>query len=485
MLKESEILDYIAQDKASTQKRQAKLGLKYYEGDHDIQNYKLYFYDAQGNLVEDTNRSNIKISHPFFTELVDQETQYMLSGKGNYVCTDNAQLQPLLDDYFNNNEDFTAELSEVLTGAVAKGYEYMYAYQNADGKLAFQCADSLGVVEVDAKYSGDGKPYVIYHYIERIDKDNNKVQRVQVWDDAQTWYYTRIGDGKLELDKADPTAGKYNPRPHILYKKDNDDNTYYEGLGFIPFFRLDNCRKRYSALKPIKALIDDYDLMSCGLSNNLQDASEYLVVVKGFQGDNLEELMQNIKTKKHIGVSGDDGGGVEYKTVDIPYDARKVKLELDEKNIYRFGMGFNSAQVGDGNVTNVVIRSRYALLDLKCNKLETRLKQFLRQIIKVVIEEINKQNNTAFTAGDVYFDFKREIMTNAVDNAQIELSQAQKRKTDIDTLLALEATLGSDLVIEQVCDVLDLEYTEIKSKLPNTEDDFAALYGVGATGGTE
>lgn len=153
----------------------------------------------------------------------------------------------------------------------------------------------------------------------------------------------------------------------------------------IPFFRLDNGVKQFSGLKPIKALIDDYDLMSCGLSNNLQDASEYLVVVKGFQGDNLEELMQNVKTKKHIGVDGEGGGDVEFKTVDIPYQARQTKLELDEKNIYRFGMGFNSAQIGDGNVTNIVIKSRYALLDLKCNKLEIRLKQFLRKILKVVI----------------------------------------------------------------------------------------------------
>ena len=100
---------------------------------------------------------------------------------------------------------------------------------------------------------------------------------------------------------------------------------YYEGFGFIPFFRLDNCQKQFSGLKSIKELIDDYDLMSCGLSNNLQDASEYLVVVKGFQGDSLDELVHNVKTKKHIGVDGDDGGDVEFKTVDVPYDARKTK----------------------------------------------------------------------------------------------------------------------------------------------------------------
>ena len=134
---------------------------------------------------------------------------------------------------------------------------------------------------------------------------------------------------------------------------------------------------------PIKDLIDDYDLMSCGLSNNIQDTNEALYVVKGFQGDNLDELMLNIKSKKHIGV--DEEGDVEIRTVDIPYQARQTKLDLDEKNIYRFGMGFNSAQLGDGNVTNIVIKSRYALLDLKCNKLEIRLKQFKDRFCAIVL----------------------------------------------------------------------------------------------------
>lgn len=344
MLTESEILQFIQEDSASEKKLHSEIGRRYYEGEHEIKHYKLYYYNSDGELIEDNTRSNIKISHPFFTEFVDQEVQYMMSGKSAFIKSDLPELQAELDEYFNENEDFVSELYDVLTGCVSKGFEYMYAYRNAEGKLAFQCADSMGVIEIESKYSSDGKHYYIYWYTERINKDKQRVRRVQVWDDSQTFYYTQIEDGKLTKDTAE--EGKPNPRPHVLYNKDNDDNTYFEGLGFIPFFRIDHCKKQFSALKPIKALIDDYDLMSCGLSNNLQDASEYLVVVKGFQGDNLEELMANVKTKKHIGVNGNDGGGVDFKTVDIPYEARKAKLELDETNIYRFGMAFNWRKSG-------------------------------------------------------------------------------------------------------------------------------------------
>lgn len=463
MLTVDEISRLIQEDATSDKKRFARTGQRYYESDHDIRNYRLFYYDADGNIKEDTTRANIKIPHPFFTELVDQEVQYMLSND-DFVKSDDPDLQKHLDDYFNCNEDFQAELYDVLTGCVAKGFEYMYAYKGADDRLKFECADSIGVVEVRAKDTDDNTEYVIYWYIDRIEKGHKKIKRIQVWDALQTYYYVQDSEGAIVPDE----DAEINPRPHVIYSK--GAQMYYDNFGFIPFFRLDNCRKQFSALKPIKDLIDDYDLMSCGLSNNLQDASEYLVVVKGFQGDNIEELIQNVKTKKHIGVDGDDGGDVEFKTVDIPYQARQTKLELDEKNIYRFGMGFNSAQMGDGNITNIVIKSRYALLDLKCNKLEIRLKQFLRKILKIVLAEINAENGTDYRQSDVYFNFEREVMTNAADNAQIELTDAQTEQTKINTLLNLAQTLDNETLVERICDVLDLDYNEVKAKLPNEDE---------------
>lgn len=469
-LTEQEILDFITNDRTSDKKRFARIGQRYYEGDHDIKNYRLFYYDANGEIQEDKTRSNIKISHPFFTELTDQEVQYMMSGKDGFMKSDIPELQNELNEYFNENEDFQSELYDTLTGTVTKGFEYMYAYKNKDDRTSFMNADSLGVVEVRAKDTQCNCDFVIYWYIDKIVKDDKKIKKIQVWNDEKVWYYIQEEEGKLILDECE----EINPKPHTVYKKGDKDQLYFENYGMIPFFRLDNCRKQWSSLKPIKDLIDDYDLMSCGLSNNLQDAQEYLVVVNGFQGDNMDELMQNIKTKKHIGV--DDGGGVEFKTVAIPYEARQVKLGLDEMNIYRFGMGFNSAQVGDGNVTNVVIKSRYALLDLKCNKLEIKLKQFLRKLLKPVLKEINDRLGTDYQQKDVYIEFEREVMTNASDNAVIEKTKADTDMVRINTLLSLAQTLDNETIVQSICEVLEIDYEHIKDKLPEqkTEEDLLA-----------
>ena len=461
MLSIEEIKFFIDDDTSSERKSQARVGQRYYDAEHDILNYRLFYYDADGEVQEDKTRSNIKISHPFFTEIVDQQAQYMLNGD-SFIKSDDAKLQSELDKVFN--DDFTSELTETIKSTIVNGFGYMYCYKDVNNNFRFENADSMGVVEVRAKDTDDKCKYVIYWYIDKNTKAQKRIKRIQVWDSEQIYFYTQEDDGTIVLDDTE----EYNPRPHIIYRNSGDDESlYYDTLGFIPFFRLDNNRKQESGLKPIKALIDDYDLMACGLSNNITDSAEAYFVVSGFQGDNLDQLITNLKNKKHIGV--DIGGAVDMKTVDIPYQARLTKLQLDETNIYRFGMGFNSAQIGDGNITNVVIKSRYALLDLKCDKLEKNLKKFLREMIGIVLDDVNKRNFTDYSMKDVYFDFEREIITNASDNASIKKVEADTKASEINVLLGLKGVLDDDTVLSLICESLDIDYNEIKGKLPTNE----------------
>lgn len=157
------------------------------------------------------------------------------------------------------------------------------------------------------------------------------------------------------------------------------------------------------------------------------------------------------------------------KTVEVPYEARKVKLELDKENIYQFGMGFNAAQVGDGNITNVVIKSRYALLDIKCGKLETHLRQMMGGIIDVVLQQINKDKGTAFTRADVKMDFTRTCITNESDNAAIDSAEAAAVQTKVNTLLAAAAQLGVEAVLQPLCKVLELDEAEVRKSLEQTD----------------
>lgn len=465
MLTENEIKRFLQDLDGSKWKQQAKTGQKYYDAEHDILNTRLFYYNADGELQEDKTRSNIKICHPFFTELADQTAAYMLSFKEfPLTAKETAEgLQEHLEAYFD--DDFWAESNDLITGAYVKGSEYLYAYKNEEDKLSFMCADALGVAEVKARDAGDGKDHVIYAYSDTADFGKKKVKKIQVWDAEEVYYYVQEKDGKIEKD----TTVEYNPRPHTIITDGKTGEKQGYSFGFLPFFRMDNNRKRISGLKPIKALIDDYDLMECGLSNNLTDFDTPLHVVSGFEGDNLDELQQNLKTKKIVGV--DTEGDVQVRTVDIPYQARKVKADEDRDNIYKFGMGFNSSQVGDGNITNIVIRSRYSLLDMKANKLENQFKKLLKGLLKIVIAEINANNGTDYKASDVKIEFEHSIITNESENISNSKTEAETKQLEVNTVLNVAMQVGDEQALKAICGIMEWDFEEIQSKVEKAKKE--------------
>lgn len=464
MLTTEEIKYFIDEDRASTLKRNAREGLRYYEGRHDIENYRVFFIDENGKPQEDLTKSNIRISHPFFTELVDQKTQYYLSGKDSFITSSIPELQTELDSYFDGR--FKAELADVITYGSAEGFSWLYGYKDEYNKTRFEFAEGLTVVEVPAKYASDKQDHIIYYYVDKVEKDKI-IFAIEVWDKEQIYFY-QMADGSITEDKNLPI----NPRPHTIFEEEKDGSRVYDSYGLIPFWRFDNNRKRTSDLAPIKDIIDDYDLHACGISNNLQDLADGYFVVKGFDGDNIGELIQNLKAKKAVGVGA--GGDVDVKTVNVPYEARQAKMAIDEVNIYRAGMGFNSAQVGDGNITNVVIKSRYSLLDMKCDKLDKSVNKLLLPIVEIVLKEINENHGTEYTMKDVSVKFNRETITNELDNANIDLTKAQRQQTEVNTLLTLAEKLDNETIVKGICQSLDIDYEDIKSKLP-TEESGAGL----------
>lgn len=477
-----EISDIIAQDSSSKLKIDARKGEKYYEGENDILNHRIFYFDGDGVLVEDKFASNIRVPHGFFKELVDQKVSYLINPLDRHVTSENEALDKELARYFD--ESFNLELLEACTDASKNGSGYLYAYTSASGEARFQHSSMLGTVEVRDSLTDADCDFMIYRYLDRIDRNQTEVERIVVWDANWMWYFIKTDKG-IVLDESRLPD---NPRAHMQWEDDSQEGTFYSGFGFIPFWRVDNNRNRQSDLKPVKAIIDDYDLMKCGLSNNLQDLTEGFFVVKGYNGDDggLTEMITNFRKKRHIGVS--EEGGVEIQTVQIPYEARKVNMEIDKENIYQFGMGLNTTGLKDTSATtNIAIKTAYALLDLKCNRFEMRLKAMMKKIASFVVDEINKRNNTAYTLDEVNIEFKREVMTNATDNAQIELTEAQTIQTQAATLLNVATIYGDEAVLEAVCALLDLDAEEVRASVQDQGSLNQAIGALtdGATDGDE
>lgn len=468
MLSVAEIKRFIDDDITSERKKFAGIGQNYYEGKHDILNYEMYYFNADGNLVKDEYRSNIKISHPFFTLLADQLAAYTMSFKDNPIrAKQNVEgLQEKLDLYFNDK--FWEEMLEAVKGAYVKGFDYIYGYKGKDNRLEFQQADGMGVVEVRAKDTDDGCEYFIYWYIDRIDKGKKRIKRIQVWSETETHYFVQVGNGKIEVDK----SVAVNPRPHVVYTDEKTGKRMGYALGYIPFWRLDNNKKQISGLSPIKRLIDDYDLHACSLSNNLKDFDTPIHLISGYQGDNYDELQMNLKTKKLVGVDSD--GSIDIKTVDIPYQARKEKLELDEKSIYKFGMGTNTTALKDSNATtNIGIKAAFYDLDLKASEKTKKVCSLLDDIIPVVLAEINAEEGTDYQRSDVEYHFERFTMTNETENIANEKAKAETKQIEVNTILNVAANVGDEQTLKAICDVMDWDFEELQGQIELLQEERA------------
>ena len=108
----------------------------------------------------------------------------------------------------------------------------------------------------------------------------------------------------------------------------------------------------------------------------------------------------------------------------------------------------------------------------------------MRKLLKLVLKEINDTQGTDYEQKDIYFTFDREIITNAQENAQIDLTKAQEQQAKLTTILNASAQLGDELTKQLICEALDLDYDDIKDKLPKPEDDPTAA-AQAALGGVE
>lgn len=456
------IKQVIDNDRSSSYKEKMRTGINYYKHQHDIEKLRFFYVDNEGKVHEETARSNIKIPHSYFTELSDQKTQYLLSNPVE-IITEQEGLQKYLDEYVD--EEFQLLLQEVVDGGNQKGYEFVYVKLN-DERVSFAVADSLKVVMI---YDDNNQLIAIIRYYDsEIYKDDKavKVTKAELWDTEKVYYFVSNDNQAYQIDR----SYEINPTYYNTMIDKETNNVYGQSLGaalgiddFIPFLRYDNNKYRTTDLEPIKALIDDYDLMACSLSNNLQDYDQPFFAVKGFNGDNYEHLINNLRSRGAVGTG--ENGGIEVHTVNIPVEARKEKLKVDKEGIYKFGMGFDSSQVGDGNVTNVVIQSRYTLLDLKCNKAEIRLKKLLKQMLKLIIADINRRFNKAYTTDDLEIIITRSTMVDEKEVADIEKVKVESKQIEIDNLLNAASRLDDESVLERICEILEFEFDEVKQRL--------------------
>jgi SPP1 family phage portal protein len=306
------------------------------------------------------------------------------------VCSSDLVEKLLLD----LGRDFKKKLKAYAIEASKKGRAHFQTYIK-DGKFNYKLINSEQIVvcydeeEVDA----------IIHFYE---KGEEKFAQLLTKASVSDWILK--GDTYYLLGEI---------RPSIVLKTLVDGRIQGqspESWGMMPITVTYNNDDKQTDLEPVRASIDIYDIINSDFANNLDDFQDVYWVLQGFQGESLEDFLKQVKQLKAIKVG--EGGNAHMETIDIPVDARKTLMEITEDNIFKFGMGLNTEKIAGGSLTNVVIKARYADLDLKANDFEQEIKEGIYQLLDLLNVYYKITNQPTFTLDEIDITFDRSSLIN-------------------------------------------------------------------------
>jgi len=390
-----------------------RVGDAYYDSDNTkimARKKLMYARDTGTNadyLIEDPYKANNKLAAGYYKILVDQKIQYSL-GK---PVTIRAGKQDILD--LLGKEEFPKALKKTGKAASKKFIGWAQPYISGDEKFKLMHIPSEQVIAMYKTDDADELDYAIRFYPVTIlnSKDEMvKVIRVEVWDDIQVTYYQQDPENK----EYKFLEGVVNPRPHMIQKLQYGDTvTQSENLswGKVPLIPFYNNDERVHDLKPVRRHIDVYDIVESDFANNLEDIQDIYWVLKGYNGTNLDTFLNEVRKYKTLKVS--DEGDAHAESVNIPTEARTAMLDRINDDIFRFGRGVDTSKTGDGNITNIVIKSRFANLDLKANEFESECRDFIDRVMRFLNRYL--QINGQTPVGDYDVTFNRSMIMNETE----------------------------------------------------------------------
>ncbi len=340
------------------------LGRKYYYF-KPVQKKSIdYFIDGQVKTKEFTDNQEVYTN--WFKVLVNQKIDYSLSK--DVTINSNLPIEFNIDEMLNN----------VGLNSSIDSISWVQLYINKSNKLDWTIRNDSQIFAIFDEY----KKYIekiIYFWIdekELIKKEDEQNISVQIWDTEKV----------IEFDLKNGKASNVVIKSHyfeVLKYRDIEEKINPKSFGFIPFIPLYNNKNKESDIDSIDILLECYNEINTGFINNIREFQEMVMKLVGYGGQDLDEFVKQLKKYKVIPV--DENGNFDYVKVEIPVEARSVLLEIIRKNIFVLGRGVDPTDnFGGSNITNVLIKSKYANLDMKCSDFEKQIRIFYFQLINII-----------------------------------------------------------------------------------------------------
>ncbi|PNZ29898.1 phage portal protein [Staphylococcus rostri] len=414
-------------------------GERYYNHDPDVLHLAPKL-DNTGNV--DPLKPDWRMYTNYHQNLVDQKVAYAVANPVTFETDDDNALKTIQHVL---NHKWDDKLVDILTAASNKGIEWIQPYIDEDGEFkTFRVPAEQAIPIWTNKERDKLKGFIRYYVLD-------EAERVEYWTNTDVTYY-EYNEGQLIPDY-------YHGDEHIQAH-------YYVGdkrmsWGRVPFIPFKNNPQEVSDLFMYKTIIDAMDKRLSDTQNTFDESTELIYVLKGYEGQDLDEFMRNLKYYKAINVDG-DGSGVDTIQIEVPVQSSKEYLDMLHNYVIEFGQGVDFQQDKFGNSpSGIALKFMYSNLDLKANKLKNKTLTALQELLQYIID-FYKLN---IKVQDVEITFNFNVMVNELEQSQIAVqSQFLSKET-----LVTNHPWVDDPVAE--LERIEQDNIEFNNQLPSLEGD--------------
>lgn len=369
-------------------------------------NYKPQKTDNEINTYSNGTIHTIKIKGNvlytnYFKMLVKQKVNYLLAKEPELKSNSNIDVVIITDTLF-----------KALFKSSLDSRSWLHFFINNENKLDWIFVDDSEIIPVYDSYKKNIIGIIRYFKLEE-DKEMYRVE---------TWTLSGIKIEYFKKDKLEKVEEVTHYEETVEYQGTKEE-TEGKNLPFIPFVPMFNNSDHVSDIDGIQELIDMYNSISTGFVHNIDDFQEAITKLKGFSADSeeLALIQANMRKYKMVAIPNPDAGSdVEQMAIEIPVEARKLILEILKENIFKIGQGLDPDRLaGETNLTNVVLKARYAALDMKSNEAEKQLKLFYKQFIYCINKFYNSGISDEITFNRSMVFNEGELIDNCIKSMNL------------------------------------------------------------------
>lgn len=455
------VLSAIFEYKSSDDYKEASVAYDYFcRKNRTISEYRKLLYTMSGEAVPDNFSANYKFCNAFFQIFIEQENSYLL---GNGVTfNEDGTKDKLGGDRFDNALMMLGEYA--LWGGVS------YGFYNKDHIEAFKATEFLPLWGEE-----DGG---LHAGIRWWQIDKTKPLRATLYEeDGYTQFIWRLNDrGEIGEDRGEVLVPKQKyivtVTKSVVDGEEIIDGKNYPSFPIVPLWA--NLMHQ-SELVGLREKIDGFDLIQSGLANDLDDASQIYWTIQnasGMDDIDLRKFIERMKTVK-AAVVEDDGAHAEAHTMEVPYQARMSALADLRDSLYRDAMALDTDKISAGSVTATAIQAAYENIDLKCDRFEMCVSDFIDGLLKLIGVEDSPT-------------FKRTKVTNMGEETNMILASAEYldeetvlkhlpflSPDEIDTIQENKRTEEAERYIDEIADtaLMPEEEEEEEGIIPEEEEE--------------